>query len=150
MPELEQRTQDKTSVAGSNPATGQPDHGGFLRQAQYIQNQSTLPIAHDGGAGKAGDPFQLFSQRLDHDLFGIVDIIHYQAEGPAIGLQHHDIDRPAGLDVRLFPRLKTQFPVQVNQRQQVSPQAVNRRSMDHLDALLSELKTDHLDGKADA
>ena len=58
-----------------------------LRQAQHVQDQGHLAVAHDGGAGKKRDPFQLLAQRFDHDFFGVVDLVDDQAKLPVIRLQ---------------------------------------------------------------
>ena len=59
---------------------------GALRQTQGIENQRHLAVAHDGGAGEGADAFELFAQGLDHNLFGIVDLVDHQAELAVIGL----------------------------------------------------------------
>ena len=68
------------------------DHVGHLRDAEHVQDQRDLAVAHDRRAGKAGDALQLLAQRLDDDLLGVVDLVHHQAELPVVGLQHDDVD----------------------------------------------------------
>ncbi len=67
------------------------DDAGHLGNAQHVEDQRHLPVAHDGRAGKAGDPFQLLAQRLHHDLFGVVDFVDHQPELAIVGLQHNDV-----------------------------------------------------------
>ena len=71
---------------------------GALRQAEHVQNQRHFAVSHDGGPGVDGDVFQVLAERLDDDLFGVVDFVHHQPELPAIGFEHHDVDRLALLD----------------------------------------------------
>ena len=68
------------------------DHARHLRDAEHVEDQRHLAVAHDGGAGKAGESLELLAQRLDDDLFGVVDLVHDQPELPVVGLQHDDVD----------------------------------------------------------
>ena len=69
------------------------DDVGALGQAQHVQDQGHPAVAHDGGAGEGGESLELLAQRLDDDFLGVVDLVHHQAEGLAVGLEHDDVDR---------------------------------------------------------
>ena len=112
------------------------DDVGLLGQAQHVQDQGHLAVAHDGGAGKGADALELLLQRLDHDLLGVVDRVHDQAELAVVGLQDDDVDHavcPSRTDSTWS------CAVQVDQRQQVAPQPVDRRPVNQLDAALGLL-----------
>ena len=69
------------------------DHAGALRQAEHIENQRHLAVAHNAGSGKRLYGFELLAERLHDDLFRVVDLVDDQAELAVIGLQHDDVDR---------------------------------------------------------
>ena len=69
------------------------NHAGALRQAEHIQDERHFAVPHDARAGKGLNRLELFAQRLHHDFFGVVDLIHDQPELPLIGLHDHDVDR---------------------------------------------------------
>ncbi len=110
----------------------------MLCQPEGVQNQSNLAIAHNGGSGKTGNALQLFAQWFHDDLFGVIDFIHHQAKLAAIGLQNDDVDCLFFHRLILFA-VKLQFPVEVDDRQQVSAQTVDGYFLDHLDAHLRRL-----------
>ena len=64
----------------------------LLGQAQHVEDQGHLAVAHDGGAGKGADALELLLQRLDDDLLGVVDRVDDQPELAVVGLQHDDVD----------------------------------------------------------
>ena len=68
------------------------DDVGGLRQAEHVEDQRHAAVAHDRGAGEGFDAFELLAERLDDDLFGVVDFVDDQAELPLVGLQHDDVD----------------------------------------------------------
>ena len=123
-------------LLGQRPLAHAGDDVGLLGQAQHVEDQGHLAVAHDGGAGEGADALELLLQRLDHDLLGVVDGVHDQAELAVVGLQDDDVD----LAVRSAAgRLDLQLAVQVDQRQQVAAQPVHRRPVDQLDAALGLL-----------
>ena len=71
-------------------------HGGMLANAQNIQNQGNAAVAHDRRSGKTGEALELFSQRFDDDLLGVVDLIDHQAE------LRFDPSKPAGMTRKLM------------------------------------------------
>ena len=80
--------------------------------------------------GEGGDALELLLQRLDDDLLGVVDVVDDQAELPVVGLQDDDVDLacPPGHAVDL------QLPGQVDQRQEVAAQPVDRAPWIEFDA----------------
>ena len=96
-------------------------HPGTLADTEHVQDEGHPAIAHDRRARVHGEPFQLLSQRLDHDFLGVVDTVHYQAELPVFRLQHHHADGLGPLG-----RFQPQHLVQVGDRQQTPAPAVHR------------------------
>ena len=79
-------------------------------------------------------PFSCLLERLDYDLFSVVDFVHDQAKLAAIGLQHHDVD---GLFRSLAAiAVELQFLVEIDDRQQVSAKAIDGDFLDFFDAHL--------------
>ena len=105
---------------------------GVVGQPEHVEDQGHPAVAHDRGAGERGDALELLAERLDDDLLGVVDLVDDQAELPVVGLQHDDVDRRrAGA----AGALDAELAVEVDQRQQVAAQAVDRRAVDRLDAV---------------
>src|SRR5579872_219209 len=68
------------------------NYSGPLRQAQHVENQGYLSIAHDAGSGKRLDRLQLFAKRLHNNLFGIVDAVDHESELALVCLQYDYVD----------------------------------------------------------
>ena len=88
-------------LLGQRPFADAGDDVGLLGQAQHVEDQGHLAVAHDGGAGEGADALELLLQRLDHDLLGVVDGVHDQPELAVVGLQDDDVDlavRPRAAD----------------------------------------------------
>jgi hypothetical protein len=62
-----------------------------LRQPEHVQNQRHFAVSHDGRSGIDADAFQVLAERLDHNLFGVVDFVDHQPELPPIGFEHNDV-----------------------------------------------------------
>src|ERR1700722_4559874 len=134
------------------PALGQ--NARALRQAKHIENQCHPAVPHDRRPCKDGDTLQVFAERLHHNLFGVVDFVDHQPEMPPIRFQNHDVGAPRsggdrrdgmkGIGTRFLPALLfdilgLQLTFQVNQRQEPTAQAVNRRYMNGFNPLPSLL-----------
>jgi hypothetical protein len=109
------------------------DDLGSLRQSRHVQNQRHAPVPHDRCPRVCADAFELLSQRFDHDLLGIGDLVHNETELPVFRLQRHNVDcRLAGRIAAAV--LNPEFPIQVHQGQQPSAQAIHRSAMDQLNS----------------
>jgi hypothetical protein len=64
---------------------------GQLRQTEHVQNERDLPVAHDRGAGESLQPVEPLVERLDDDLFSVVDLVNHQPELLLANLQHNDM-----------------------------------------------------------
>ncbi len=117
-------------LLGQRPLARAGDDLGLLGEAQDVEDQGHLAVAHDGGAGEDADALELLLKRLDHDLLGVVDRVHDQPELAVVGLEDDDVDH-AGLRA---DRLDLELAAQVDQGQQVAPQPVDRRPVHLLDA----------------
>ena len=105
------------------------DDAGALREAEHVEDQRDPAVAHDGGAGEGRDALELLAERLDDDLLGVVDAVDDQAELPVVGLQHDDVDDVVAPRRRAGSTLPSSR-FEVDERQQVAAQPVDRRAVD--------------------
>src|SRR5262245_9677925 len=105
------------------------NHSGLLSQAKNIQDERDPAIAHDGGTRKNIERLELLLQRLDDDLLRVVDGVHYQAELAVICLENDYVDGAQGTSGR-----EAQLLIEINQRQKIAAQSINRRPVDVLNA----------------
>src|SRR6476646_7425069 len=66
-------------------------HIGTLCQTENIEDQGYAAIAEDCGPGICIDTFDVFTERLDHNLLSVADRIYHQAELAVFRLQYHDV-----------------------------------------------------------
>src|SRR5271165_1315541 len=92
-----------------------------LHKAGHVQDEYDLPIAQNGGPGKACDRLQVLSQGLHHNLFGVMNGVHDQADLVRPGLHYNDEGAGRGFAAQ------AQCAVQKAQRQDSLPQPVHRR-----------------------
>jgi hypothetical protein len=64
-----------------------------------VEDQADLAVAEDGGARVQADVLEPGVEGLDHDLLGVQHPVDDQAEPPAVGLQHHDVDALVATDL---------------------------------------------------
>ena len=67
-------------------------HIGQLGQPEDIQDERHLTVSSDGRSRERGNALELFTQRLDHDFFCVVDVIDDRAKMAVVGLQNDDVD----------------------------------------------------------
>src|SRR6516162_9087874 len=108
---------------------------GPLGQPEHIEDQGDLAISHDGRTGEQADPLELFLQRLDDDFLGVVDLVDDEAKLPFICLKYDDVE--AAVRARRMVELELFF--EIDDRQQIAAQPVDRRAVNLFDAALSIL-----------
>jgi len=107
-------------------------HTGALRESNHIEDERHFSVTHDAGACECLDALKLLAQRLYYDFFRVVDCVHHEPKLAPISLQNHDVD---GVVLILQPirTAYTELAPKVNDRQEPTAQAVNRRAMHELD-----------------
>ena len=95
------------------------------RDAAHVEDQRDPAVAEDGRAGVRRHVAQPLADRLDDDLFAVVDGVDDEAERAAFVLQHDD--RRAGA------RVATEHLVEIDQRQQLAAQPVDRCAVDEFE-----------------
>ena len=113
----------------------------LLGQAKHVQDQGDFPIPHDCRAGKDADALQLFAQRFDDDFLGIIDLVDDQPELAVAAPQHNDVRRFLCVRSGGLGSFNLQFPVQVDQGEQIAAQAVERRPVDQLDGRVAVIQS---------
>ncbi len=86
--------------------------------AGYVQDQSHLPIAEDRGSGQGVALLHMAAQRLDHDLFRVVQAVDDEAVLQVSRLHDDDVDR--GSLLRFAGLVQAECGVEPHQWQQLA------------------------------
>src|SRR3954463_6181970 len=93
-----------------------------------VEDQRDRAVTEHGGSGVEPDRLELAAHGLDHDLLGVDDPVHDQAEPASLGAEHGD-DHVAVVPVGG----QAEHVREAHQREQLTAQPVDRRAADVLD-----------------